>query len=96
MEETEFRPPAARFGEQPAADVPVTVGGERARSDRTGEYRAWGLLPYAVLPLGVDTLSLTVTDVAPRAPGYLLRPTPNAYTRMDLPLVRARDLSTRM
>jgi len=78
-------------GEQPAADVPVTVGGERARSGESGEYRAWGLLPYAVLPLGVDTLSLTVTDVAPRDAEYLLRPTPNAYTRVDLPLVRTRE-----
>ncbi|HEX8245731.1 MAG TPA: hypothetical protein VF541_19620, partial [Longimicrobium sp.] len=62
-------------GEQPAADVPVAVGGERAKSDAGGRYRSWGLLPYAVLPMGVDTLNLTVTDVAPRAPEYLLRPT---------------------
>jgi len=78
-------------GEQPAAGVPVAVGGERAKSDAGGRYRSWGLLPYAVLPLGVDTLSLTQTDVAPRTPEYLLRPTPNAYTRVDLPLVRTRE-----
>ncbi len=78
-------------GEQPAADVPVAVGGERAKSDASGRYRAWGILPYAVLPLGVDTLNLTVTDVAPRTPEYLLRPTPNAYSRIDLPLVRTRE-----
>jgi hypothetical protein len=78
-------------GERPADGVPVAVGGERARSGAGGEYRAWGLLPYAVLPLGVDTLNLTVTDVAPARPEYLLRPTPNAYTRQDLPLVRTRE-----
>jgi len=78
-------------GEQPAPGVPVAVGGERAKSDAGGRYRSWGLLPYAVLPLGVDTLSLTQTDVAPRTPEYLLRPTPNAYTRVDLPLVRTRE-----
>lgn len=78
-------------GEQPASGVPVVVGGERAESDAGGVYRAWGLPPYAVLPLGVDTLSLTVTDVAPGAPEYLLRPTPNAYARVDLPLLRTRE-----
>jgi hypothetical protein len=78
-------------GEQPAADVPVAVGGERAKSDATGRYRSWGLLPYAVLPLGVDTLNLAATDVAPRTPEYLLRPTPNAYSRIDLPLVHTRE-----
>jgi len=83
-------------GELPAAGVPVAVGGERARSDAAGEYRAWGLPPYAVLALGVDTLSLAETDVAPGSPEHLLRPTPNAYTRVDLPLLRTREATGRV
>jgi hypothetical protein len=83
-------------GERPAAGVPVAVGGERAVSDAAGQYRAWGLPPYAVLPLGVDTLSLTVTDVAPGTPEYLLRPAPNAYARVDLPLLRTREAAGRV
>ena len=83
-------------GERPAAGVPVAVGGERATSDSTGAYRSWGLLPYAILPVGVDTLNLTVTDVAPSRPETLLRLTPNAYTRLDLPLLRTREASGRV
>jgi len=83
-------------GEAPAPGVPVVVGGERATSDSTGMYRSWGLLPYAVLPVAVDTLNLAVTDVAPRAPEYLQRLTPNAWVRVDLPLVRTREASGRV
>ncbi|MFL5382401.1 MAG: hypothetical protein ACJ8GN_07830 [Longimicrobiaceae bacterium] len=83
-------------GERPAPGVPVVVGGERAASDSSGEYRSWGLLPYAVLQVAVDTLNLTVTDVAPAVPEYLLRPTPNAYTRIDLPLLRTREAAGRV
>jgi len=83
-------------GERPAAGVPVVVGGERAMSDSAGAYRSWGLLPYAVLPVGVDTLNLSVTDVAPAVPEYLLRLTPDTYTRQDLPLLRTREASGRV
>lgn len=83
-------------GERPAPGVPVVVGGERATSDSAGDYRSWGLLPYAVLDVGVDTLNLAVTDVAPAAPDYLLRPTPNTYSRVDLPLLRTREASGRV
>lgn len=83
-------------GEPPAPGVPVVVGGERATSDSTGRYRSWGLLPYAVLPVGVDTLNLAATDVAPAVPEVLLRPTPNTYSRVDLPLLRTREASGRV
>ena len=78
-------------GEQPAAFVPVVVGGERAMTDREGRYAAWGLLPYAILPVGIDTLNMATTDLAPGAAESLLRLTPNLYTPMDLPLVRTRE-----
>jgi hypothetical protein len=78
-------------GEQPAAFVPVVVGGERAMTDRQGRYAAWGLLPYAILPVGIDTLNMATTDLAPGAAESLLRLTPNLYTPMDLPLLRTRE-----
>lgn len=78
-------------GEEPAAFVPVVVGGERAMTDREGRYAAWGLLPYAVLPVGIDTLNLASTDLAPGAADPLLRLTPNLYAPVDLPLVRTRE-----
>jgi hypothetical protein len=78
-------------GEQPAVRVPVVVGGERAITDNEGRYSSWGLLPYAVVPVGVDTLNLPVTDLAPGTRESLLRPTPNLYAHVDLPLVRTRE-----
>lgn len=78
-------------GEEPAARVPVVVGGERAVTDREGRYAAWGVLPYAVLPVGIDTLNMTTTDLSPGLAESLLRPTPNLYTPVDLPLVRTRE-----
>jgi hypothetical protein len=83
-------------GERPAPGVPVVVGGERAVSDANGAYRSWGLLPYGVLTVGVDTLNLAVTDVAPGAPEYLLRLTPNTWARLDLPLLRTREAAGRI
>ena len=83
-------------GEPTAAGVPVIVGGERAVSDAEGVYRAWGLLPYRVVSLAVDTLNLPVTNLSSRRAEYLLRPTPNLYARQDLPLVRTREATGRV
>lgn len=83
-------------GERPAADVPVVVGGERAVSDAEGGFRAWGLMPYRVVGLSVDTLNLAATNVSAGRPEYLLRPTPNVYARQDLPLLRTREVTGRL
>ena len=82
--------------EPAAAEVPVVVGGERAVSDARGGYRAWGLMPYRVVGLSVDTLNLAVTNVSAGRPEYLLRPTPNVYARQDLPLLRTREVIGRL
>lgn len=83
-------------GEPAAPEVPVIVGGERALSDAEGGYRAWGLMPYRVTGLSVDTLNLAVTNVSAGRPEYLLRPTPNVYARQDLPLLRTREVTGRL
>jgi hypothetical protein len=83
-------------GEPVAAEVPVVVGGERAVSDAQGAYRAWGLMPYRVVGLSVDTLNLAATNVSAGRPEYLLRPTPNVYARQDLPLLRTREVTGRL
>ena len=82
--------------EEVARDVPVVIGGERAVTDERGVYRAWGLLPYRVTTVAVDTLSLQTTSVSAAEPEYLLRLTPNVYARRDLPLVRTREVAGRL
>ncbi len=76
--------------------MPVIVGGDRVVTDERGVYRAWGLHPYRVVALSIDTLSMEATRVAAARPEYLLRPTPNLYARQDLPLVRTREVAGRL
>jgi hypothetical protein len=79
-------------GEPVLEGVPVVIGGERAVTGPDGAYHAWGLLPYAVVSVGVDTLNLAATDVSPLRPEHLVRLTPNVYATVDLPLVRTREV----
>jgi hypothetical protein len=78
------------------AGVPVSIGGERTVTGPDGAYHVWGLLPYAVVSVGVDTLNLAATDVSPHRPEYLVRLTPNVYASVDLPLVRTREVLGRL
>jgi hypothetical protein len=41
--------------------------------------------------VGIDTLNMATTDLSPGFAESLLRPTPNLYTPVDLPLVRTRE-----
>jgi hypothetical protein len=82
--------------EEVARGVPVIIGGERAVTDERGVYRVWGLHPYRVVALAVDTLSMEATRIAAARPEYLLRPTPNVYVRHDLPLLRTREVAGRV
>jgi hypothetical protein len=78
---------------EPVLDsVPVVIGGERAVSGADGAYHAWGLLPYSVVAVRVDTLNLRATDVSPLRGEHLVRLTPNVYATVDIPLVRTREV----
>lgn len=83
-------------GETVMDSVPVVVGGDRAISRDGGLFGAWGTQSYAVVNVGVDTLNLPTTTVAPTRTETLVRPTPNLYTRIDLPLVAVREVEGRV
>lgn len=83
-------------GEVPVDSVPVALGGERALSDARGLYRLWGVAPYAVLEVAVDTLNLVRSDLSPASGEHLVRPAPNVYTRVDLPLRTTREVIGRV
>jgi hypothetical protein len=72
--------------------VPVRIGGERVTTDGRGAFHAWGLLPYAVTAVTIDTLALTTTDLSPLRPNTPVRVPPNAYARVDIALVRTREV----
>jgi hypothetical protein len=81
--------------EAPVADAIVSVGGHRVRTDRNGRFRVWQLEPYEPITVGVDSLSIDFGWV-PATPATPLRPTPNLFARIDLPLVRTRELAGRV
>ncbi len=82
-------------GEQPAAGVSVLVQGERVTTDPDGVYRTWEIQPDEVATVAVDSLSIDPSWVpAPRQ--VLLRPSPNVFNQVDLPLLQTREMSGRV
>jgi hypothetical protein len=80
----------------PVAGVEVRAGGRRMRTNAQGVFRGWDLQPYTVTVVAVDTLGLDDADLTPTTPFALLRPTPNVFNRVDLPLVRTREVVGRI
>lgn len=80
-------------GEAGVPGVWVGVGGLRTRTDSTGHYATWSVLPYEVVQVRVDTTTLPDPSWVPATPALLLRPSPHMYTRVEFPLVRTRELA---
>jgi hypothetical protein len=78
--------------ETPLADVPVSIGGARVMTDENGSYRYWGVLPHAVVRVGVDTLAFARPDLSPGRAAESVRAVPNVFTRVDIPVVHTREL----
>jgi hypothetical protein len=82
--------------DEPVEGVEVRAGGRRMRTDAAGRYRGWDLHPYTAVVVAVDTLQLPDLDFAPIVPFHILRPTPNLFNRLDIPLVRTREVTGRL
>lgn len=79
----------------PAAAVDILVQGERVTTDPEGGYRTWSLRPYDVATVAVDSLSIDPSWVpAPRR--VLLRPSPNVFNEVNLPLLQTREVVGRV
>jgi hypothetical protein len=77
--------------EPPAPEVDVTIRGDRVTTGPDGSYRAWEVRPYDVVQVSVDSLSIDPSWVpAPRE--VLLRPSPNVFNEVKLPLRRTREV----
>lgn len=82
-------------GDLPAAGARVTVRGDRVTTDEHGDYRAWEVRPYDVVEVAVDSLSIDPGWVpAPRE--VLIRPSPNLFNEVSLPLRRTREVIGRV
>jgi len=82
-------------GDLPAAGVRVSVRGDGIVTDEGGNYRAWEVRPYDVVEVAVDSLSIDPGWVpAPRE--VLIRPSPNLFNEVSLPLRRTREVLGRV
>jgi len=75
----------------PVPDVDVMVRGDRVTTDAWGSFRTWEIRPYDVVRVAVDSLSIDPSWVpAPRE--VLVRPSPNVFNEVVLPLRRTREV----
>lgn len=74
-------------GELVLPDVQVTVGLYSQKTNERGQYRLWPLSPYDAVVAGVDTTTLASPLWLPAFSGIALRPLPNRYTALDIPVL---------
>ena len=75
------------------AGVPVTVGGWPATTDTEGRFTVWGLVPTEPVQVDVDTLSFDDPHFLLPAPVIQVRPSPNAFGAIALPVVVGGEVS---
>lgn len=80
-------------GEPGLPDIPVSVGGWPAKTDGDGRFAAWGLSPSEPVQIDVDTLSFADPHFLLPAPVLRVRPTPNAFGDIQVPVVVGAEVS---
>jgi hypothetical protein len=80
-------------GEPGLAGIPVSVGGFAAKTDSEGRFAAWGFFPSEPVQIDVDTLSLPDPHFLLPAPVIRVRPTPNAFGAVQLPVVVGAEIA---
>jgi hypothetical protein len=79
--------------EAPANDIRVRIGAQTALTDSSGAFAAWDLLPYEPQTVSVDSMSLDNPLWVPATPATRVAVGPNAFERLDIPLVMAGEVS---
>jgi hypothetical protein len=74
-------------GEPGLADIPVQVGGWHAETDATGKFAGWDLLPFESADIVVDSLAFDDPHYVLPAAMVRVRPTPNSFLTVDVPVV---------
>jgi len=76
-------------GEPVVPDVRVLVGTSTARSDSSGWFRVWDLMPFEPVLVTVDSLSIDSPLLVPAFGSASIEPGPNRFHTLDIPLVPA-------
>ncbi len=74
-------------GEHGLAGIPIRVGGWPARTDDGGRFSAWGMFPSEPLLIDIDTLALGNPQLVLPAAVLRVRPAPNAFGDIAVPVV---------
>jgi len=82
-------------GETTAEGITVTVAGRRESTDGAGRFRVWDVQPFDPVLVTVDSLSLAFNWM-PASRQSVVRPSPNVFNTVDLPLVRTREVVGRV
>ena len=80
-------------GEPGLPGIPVSVGGWPAKTDEDGRFAAWGLSPSEPVQIDVDTLSFADPHFLLPAPVLRVRPMPNAFGNIQVPVVVGAEVS---
>lgn len=80
-------------GEPGLAGIPVRIGGLAAQTDSEGRFAVWGLFPSEPVQIDVDTLSLPDPHFLLPAPVIRVRPSPNAFGAVQLPVVVGAEIA---
>lgn len=83
-------------GEPGLAHVRVLVGSISARTDSTGGYRVWDLVPFEPVLVTLDSLSLASPLLVPAFAGASIVPGPNRFRTLDIPVVEAGVIEGRV
>ncbi len=76
-------------GEPAIANARVLVGSMSARTDSSGAYRVWDLVPFEPVIVSLDSVSLDSPLLVPLFARTSIVPGPNRFRSLDIPVVEA-------
>jgi hypothetical protein len=79
-------------GDERVPGVALVAGGVPLTADAHGRYAVWGLQPYTVAAVAIDSVRIPDPSWTTTAYALRVRPAPNAARRVDIALVRTREL----
>jgi len=83
-------------GEPAVANARVLIGSLTARSDSSGAYHTWDLVPFEPVLVSLDSLSLESPLWVPLFARTSIVPGPNRFRSLDIPVVEAGIIEGRV
>src|SRR6266699_5064939 len=83
-------------GEAGVANARVLIGSLSARTDSTGAYHVWDLVPFEPVMVSLDSVSLESPLLVPLFARTSIVPGPNRFRSLDIPVVDAGVIEGRV